>query len=144
ALTEGECGAAEERVDRGTVTVLVRAADDAKRAVDDEEVMVGRRDVDAVRLERGTVPCLLGGKAPRALEDLGQVAALARRGVEDDEHRCTEVLGQTGDDALQRLDSTGRGAECNHGAVAVPIGHSRGVPTVPPRKRIRPRRPKKG
>src|SRR5262249_55309980 len=72
-----------------------RAADDAEPPVDHEQVVVRRCDVDVVRLELLAVRGPRRGKAPRAPENLREVAPLARRRVEDDEHRRAGAAGRT-------------------------------------------------
>ena len=103
--------AAEERIDRRTVVVLVRAAHDAHLFALGQQVKVGRRDVDAAGRERLVVARVLRRQRAGAVEDRGQVARRERRDVQDDEDGSRKVGGQRGCEPRQRFDAAGGRAD---------------------------------
>lgn len=86
----------------------MRAARQAQRAAADDEVVVGRRDVNPAGSDRLTVGRVgrLQGAGP--VEGLGQERGGVRRHVLHDENRGLEPGGQPGDDAAQRLEPARR------------------------------------
>src|SRR5579884_3074184 len=87
------CGnGSEQRIDGRTVAVLSGTARELDAVVLDQQVMIGRGDVNAAALERRTGFGLAGRERSCVIKNLGQVAGGKRRKVQNDEHRGGEIF----------------------------------------------------
>jgi hypothetical protein len=100
----------EQGVDRRPVPVLSQPVFEPHRAVLEQQVVVGRRDVDVPVLDRGAVVGVLGGQLSGPRQDRGQDAR-RRRNVQHDEQRSGEIPGEAGGQGAQRLDTAGGGSD---------------------------------
>src|SRR5438128_2335921 len=116
---------AEERVDRRPVAVLALRLPKPDNAALHDEMVVRRRDHDAPGLDLLAVLGVRGGIRAGAVEDLRQRAP-ARGNVKNDQQRERQIRRQRVDEALQRLDATGRGAD-DYDQVVRPVFFSVGV-----------------
>jgi hypothetical protein len=89
------------------VAVLVRAPDDARLAVVDQQVVVGRCDVDPVGLDRRAVAGRLDRKRAVPGEHLGQPAVGPRARVHDHEDGRTEARRKIREHAPDGFDAAG-------------------------------------
>ena len=70
--------------------------------------MIGRRHVDASTLDRLAIARVFRGQRTGTLQDAMQHARVVGRHVQDDADRGGKILGQSSDQAGERLDTTGR------------------------------------
>ncbi len=89
---------AEERIDGGTVAVLVRAFHDAHVVALHEKVMTRRCDVDAAVQERLSVHRVRRPEGTSSREDLRQAARRFFRNVERNRHGGRQLLRQHADE----------------------------------------------
>src|SRR5215211_2247191 len=113
-------GAAEQRVDGRPVAVLPRPAGKVHVAGPQQDMAIGRGDVDLPGLDWLAVPDMAGRQRAMPAQDLGQSTGPSRRQMEDYEHGCGEIAWQRGGQISERFHAAGRGAD-NHDAV---IGHT--------------------
>ena len=112
-------GAAEQRVDGRPVTVLARPAGEVHVPAPQQDMVIGRGDVDAPGLDRLAVLDMGGRQRAMPAQDFGQGAGPSRRQVEDHEHGRGEIARQRGGQVGQRIHTAGGGAD-DHDAV---VGH---------------------
>ena len=113
-------GAAEQWVDGGPVAVLARPAGEVHVAGAQQNMVIGRGDVDVAGPDRLAVLDVGGGQWATAAQDLGQGAGPGGRQMEDHEHGCLEVVRQRGGQVGERLHAAG-GCADDHDAV---VGHA--------------------
>lgn len=82
----------KERVNRRAKAILLRPFGDANNSRLDQQVMIGRRDVDAPRLDLLFVCGVCRGQRSGAREYLIEYARRLRRGVQNNEDRSCEVF----------------------------------------------------
>ncbi|GAB6983805.1 hypothetical protein JCM10369A_03290 [Nocardioides pyridinolyticus] len=96
------------------MTVLLGAAGEADRPVDDDQVVVRRSDQDLPGPELRAVDRLADRQLAGTAQDHGEGTQPVRREVEHHEHGCPEIAGQQRHQVAQRLDTTGRGTDHDH------------------------------
>jgi hypothetical protein len=104
--------------------VLLRPAVEPDVARLDEQVPVGRRDVDVPRAQPLARHRLAHRHAGLAGDDLGQQAVRGGRDVEHDAGGRGQVLGQLAHEALERVDAACRGADRDDAPRVQPIVRS--------------------
>jgi hypothetical protein len=109
-------GAAEQRVDGRPVAVFPWPAGEVHVAGPQQDMVIGRGDVDTPRLDRLAVPDMGGRQRATAVQNFGQGTGPGRWQVEDHEYGCGEIAGQRGGQVSKRLHAAGRGAD-DHDAV---------------------------
>src|SRR5438874_4748366 len=103
-----ECRAPKERIDGGTMTILARTMNAAKRPIAlDHEMLVGRGDVDRSVAKRLSVFHLLCRKRLLARENMREKTLRVGRNVNDDENRRRERVRKSLDDLNERVDAAG-------------------------------------
>src|SRR5262245_50663249 len=111
AVAVGPGDGLEEQVDRGAGEMHELRMAQLEPPIGDEQVHVGRRDVDRPGADGLVVDRLLHGQARPPAEQVGEHALVPRIEVLDDEDSRCEARGQGSDDLVKRLDASGRGAD---------------------------------
>jgi hypothetical protein len=99
--------AAKQRIDGGPMPVFARACDHADVVRFDQQVPIGRRDVDSTGRNGFAVLRVRRAQRSRSVQDLRQDADRFGRDVDDDEDRRGEISGQSADELAQRFDAAG-------------------------------------
>lgn len=107
----GNGGGAEQGVDRRAVQVLTGSLENPDVVALDEHVEVRRGDIDVAAPQALPVFRMAGFQGGSASKYLGQHAAAAPCGVQDDQHGGGDIRGQAGEEVLQRLDTACGGAD---------------------------------
>jgi hypothetical protein len=93
------------------VPVLARAVRQRHFSVLDDEVVVGRADVHGRGLEVRSIDGVTDGHRDAAGKHFGEDATGARWEVDDDEATGVAEAIEAGQEALERFDPPGRGAD---------------------------------
>jgi len=105
----------EEHIDRRPFTIPSRELPKTEPPRADGQDRAGRENIDMVRFDQLTVPCVDYRHMASAADDLGQQAIAVRREVGDD-HKSHAVVRRHGsEECLQRLDPARRGADADDG-----------------------------
>lgn len=110
-------GTPEHRIHGGTVSVFSRPAHEVDAAVEDDEVPIGWRDVDASGLDRGAGLRMCGGQRARALENFRENARAVHGEMHRDEHGAGKIRRQPAHDARNSFDAAGGGPDHDDGNV---------------------------
>ena len=108
--TEFLSGGAEEGIDRRARVILARPACQEDAAVLDEQMLIGRSDVDSSRLDELAICCRAGGQVSLPAEDFGQVSRGCGGHVHDNEYSGLKRIGQTFDHLSQGAYAAGGSA----------------------------------
>ena len=101
---------AEEEIDRRAPPARLVEFGDGEVLVGDEQLAVGRNDVDVSGLERDRAVDL-GDRHPGPRREDGRQFALVRRiEMDDDDESRVDLLGEVFEECLQSADAAGRGS----------------------------------
>src|SRR5215207_3913745 len=133
--TVGPGGRAEQRVYRRPRVILTRSPGELDPVGADEQMAVGRGDIDASRFQHLAVLGVGGRQRTGPAQNLGEPADGVWRNVDDDQERRREIPRKARDQGGESLDAAGGGADHDN----VTVGHQSPVSAKPAKVHLAPR-----